>query len=349
MKKLLLAGTALGGLALAGPALAADLPVKAPPVVAPAVFSWTGCYIGGHVGGARGQKEWSDFTGDLGDAFGGFIPVDVTSRITVASGSSTTFVSSGTTGVTTTIRGPTTLLLTGTGRTQTITSISDDTAGFLGGGQVGCDIQFAPRLVFGIAGEGSWSNTSGTVDGTFVTGTTPLFLDDFAVVSPTVPPFVAGAFSAHTVTEWIASVTARLGYTPWDRWLFYVKGGAAWAGDKYSLSGQFCTGGFTFPPATGSCNSSANAFDFRARETRFGYTTGLGVEYAFFDGWTAFLEWDYYNFGRRHVDFTDIAGQACPGCVGDAEIHQQINALKFGINYRFGFIGKAPAPVVARY
>src|SRR5205823_3975516 len=161
-----------------------------------------------------------------------------------------------------------------------ITSISDDTAGFLAGGQVGCDLQFAPRLVFGIGGEGSWTHTTGTLDGTFNTATTHLFLDGVAVVSPTVPSFVAGAFSAHTVTDWIAAVTARLGYTPWDRWLFYVKGGAAWAGDKYSLSGQFCTEGFTFPP--GSCNGSRNAFDFRGSETRFGFTTGLGVEYAFF-------------------------------------------------------------------
>ncbi|MFD2182892.1 outer membrane protein [Rhodoplanes azumiensis] len=51
MKKLLLGTVAL--IAIAGTASAADLrmPVKAPPVVAP-VFSWTGCYIGGYVGGA---------------------------------------------------------------------------------------------------------------------------------------------------------------------------------------------------------------------------------------------------------------------------------------------------------
>ncbi|MDC7789559.1 outer membrane beta-barrel protein [Rhodoplanes sp. TEM] len=53
MKKILLASAAM--FAMAGVAAAADLParmpVKAPPVLAPA-FSWTGCYIGGHVGGA---------------------------------------------------------------------------------------------------------------------------------------------------------------------------------------------------------------------------------------------------------------------------------------------------------
>jgi outer membrane immunogenic protein len=69
MKHLLLAGAALGVLAMAVPALAADMrpapapapaPVyKAPP---PMQFTWTGCYLGGHVGGGWGQKEVSDPT-----------------------------------------------------------------------------------------------------------------------------------------------------------------------------------------------------------------------------------------------------------------------------------------------
>lgn len=43
---------------LAGPAVAADLPLKAEPV-APR-FSWTGCYLGAHVGGGRGSKAMTD-------------------------------------------------------------------------------------------------------------------------------------------------------------------------------------------------------------------------------------------------------------------------------------------------
>src|SRR5881296_586308 len=59
MKKLLLASTAVGALAIAGPALAADIPVKAPPAVAPVpVFTWTGCYIGGHAGFGSAQKYY---------------------------------------------------------------------------------------------------------------------------------------------------------------------------------------------------------------------------------------------------------------------------------------------------
>ena len=39
--------------------------------------------------------------------------------------------------------------------------------------------------------------------------------------------------TAQARTDWIASATGRLGWG-WDRWLFYAKGGAAWAGDKYA-------------------------------------------------------------------------------------------------------------------
>ena len=62
MKKILLAGVALSAFIM-GPAMAADMPVRAPvykgppPVVS--YFSWTGCYVGGHVGGVWVEKDWN--------------------------------------------------------------------------------------------------------------------------------------------------------------------------------------------------------------------------------------------------------------------------------------------------
>src|SRR5579871_3705921 len=55
---------------LATPALAADLRpmyTKAPPPPPPA-FSWTGCYVGGNVGGMWGHKDWTNET--VGTTFG---------------------------------------------------------------------------------------------------------------------------------------------------------------------------------------------------------------------------------------------------------------------------------------
>jgi outer membrane immunogenic protein len=70
MKNTILAVTAAAAMVLPLAAQAADLPVKAPIYKAPppvAVFSWTGCYIGGHGGWSFGHKQWSD------PAVGGFV------------------------------------------------------------------------------------------------------------------------------------------------------------------------------------------------------------------------------------------------------------------------------------
>jgi outer membrane immunogenic protein len=61
MKKLLLASVGIAVLALSGAASAADLsraPVYKAPAPAEAIFSWTGFYIGAHVGGGWASKDW---------------------------------------------------------------------------------------------------------------------------------------------------------------------------------------------------------------------------------------------------------------------------------------------------
>jgi outer membrane immunogenic protein len=60
MKKFFLATVALSVL-VAAPAVAADLAVKAPVYKAAPVYaySWTGCYVGGNVGGLWARKDWT--------------------------------------------------------------------------------------------------------------------------------------------------------------------------------------------------------------------------------------------------------------------------------------------------
>jgi outer membrane immunogenic protein len=63
MKKTLFVGCTLAALNLASSALAADMPLKAPAYKAPPpvyVYSWTGCYVGGNVGGLWARKEGFD-------------------------------------------------------------------------------------------------------------------------------------------------------------------------------------------------------------------------------------------------------------------------------------------------
>ncbi len=59
MKKILLGGAALIAM-FVGPAMAADMRVKAPVLKAPpppVIYNWTGCYIGGNVGGKWARTD----------------------------------------------------------------------------------------------------------------------------------------------------------------------------------------------------------------------------------------------------------------------------------------------------
>lgn len=76
MKKFLLAAAAVTA-SFAVPAQAADLarpaPVYAPPPPLVAVFTWSGCYVGGNGGGLWSNEDWSDnfgFFGPIGTSLG---------------------------------------------------------------------------------------------------------------------------------------------------------------------------------------------------------------------------------------------------------------------------------------
>ncbi len=180
MKRLLLATTCAIAVN-ASPAFSAPVPY----------VNWTGCYIGGHVGGGTGQKDFSDqFFTPAGSFAAASAPTAVTD-------------------------------------------------GWLAGGQVGCDYQFPNRWVVGIEGAASWANIRGSSD-----------------------PFFSGKAVFDAQTNWIASTTARVGYTS-DRLFLYAKGGPAWAGDRYQVPGTF----------------AALPFNYQGPETRFGWTIGAGVEW----------------------------------------------------------------------
>jgi outer membrane immunogenic protein len=258
--------TAVTTIVLTQMASAADLPRKAPaytPPPPPPVFSWTGCYVGGHIGGGWGRKDFS------------------TDR---------TFFFAQSTGAT----------------------IRDDTSGFLGGGQVGCDWQFAPNWVIGIEGAAAWANIKGSTN--------------------VETPHIAGTVEAKT--DFLASMTGRVGWTS-DRWMFFGKGGVAWAHDKYSFRGQTdgpgCMGA---PPPGIACAVQPNTpFDFNVSETRTGWTVGAGVEWAFLNNWSVKLEYDFYNFGSHQLNFADSTGNVTE--VVPVDIDQRIQSVKFGVNYRF--------------
>jgi outer membrane immunogenic protein len=174
-------------------------------------------------------------------------------------------------------------------------SANVDISGYMFGGQIGCDYQFTPNLVLGIEGDASGGNIGGNT----------------AVAQPLGIPGDSANFK--DTTDFLSSATARVGYA-WDHWLLYAKGGAAWAGDRYSAVGVFL----------------GAPYDFEGMETRFGWTAGAGVEWALWNSWSLRLEYDYYGFGRRSVTFIDSTS----GNIGPEDINQNIQVVKLGLNFR---------------
>jgi outer membrane immunogenic protein len=180
---------------------------------------------------------------------------------------------------------------------------SHDASGMIAGGQLGFNWQ-APgsNWVIGVEAQMSWADLSGD----HILGPGPVFAEQ--VLS--------------TKVDWLGTVTGRLGYA-WDRALLYAKGGVAFVHDKHH--------GFL----VGAPNIALDG-----DTTRTGWTIGGGIELALGGNWSVKGEYNYLNFGKDGVDFTDTGGGAF-----SIDIDQHLHVVKFGINYRFGGFG----PVVARY
>jgi outer membrane immunogenic protein len=125
------------------------------------------------------------------------------------------------------------------------------TSGFLIGGTVGANYQIG-QYVFGIEGDGDWTNLSGNSGPTC------------GAIAAVVPPPDA----CQTQSDWLATLRGRLGYA-FDRILVYGTAGAAFGNLQAGLN----------PPAT---------FD---SSTEAGWTVGGGVEFAFAPNWTVKVEY----------------------------------------------------------
>ncbi|MGB7099820.1 MAG: outer membrane beta-barrel protein [Xanthobacteraceae bacterium] len=147
------------------------------------------------------------------------------------------------------------------------TSSNLNISGYMLGGQIGCDYQFASNWILGIEGAASGGDIGGTT-----TVTTPGIAGDTATFKDT--------------TDFLSSVTARAGLA-WDRWMLYGKGGVGFVNDRYNIADAFTT------------------YNFDGVETRLGWTAGVGVEWALWDDWSVKLEYDYYGFGTRNVTFIE--------------------------------------------
>jgi outer membrane immunogenic protein len=180
--------------------------------------------------------------------------------------------------------------------------ITTSPGGFVGGGQLGGNLQFGSG-VLGLEADVSWS---GGEDGI------------------TVPSPIMAGVSLHGMSDvkWFATLTGRAGYAI-DNVLLYVKGGAAWMDVGYTAS------------ALNTATGVAIVGPVNFGSVRTGWTAGGGVEHGFRNNWSAKLEYNYLDLGTERYTLT--AG----GLTNQVDINAQTHVVKLGLNYRLGGTARA--------
>ena len=304
-------------------ASAADMPIKAIPAVVPQTFGWTGCYVGLNVG-----YGWNDGKSSYRDA-------NATSDVLNGLPS---------------VQSP-------PPQTNGIVPTPSNTkgSGWIGGGQVGCNWQMAPRgVVIGFEADIDALGVSGRAS---TVGPT-------ASGSPTGVPYPSayqvgegaslGLGTTATATEqvslrWLSTIRARAGLPVLsDRGLLFLTGGLAIA--QVSSSGTV-----TISQADSGLGLGGTtvAWTGSSTSTRVGYAVGGGLEYALTDHWTVKGDYLYYDVGQvsHPLNLNVIAngtGVNRPNLfypsLGSTVASVNGSIIRLGLNYRFN-----SGPVVARY
>jgi opacity protein-like surface antigen len=210
--------------------------------------------------------------------------------------------------------------------------------GYGAGGQIGYNYQIN-QLVLGIEADVNTLNLQGSRACGRLNGLQP------PLFAPTViGPLFDQTCNAHT--SGLGTVTLRGGYA-WDRVLVYAKAGGAATRETFAVS---CNQPFAVPGSAGAqCSNVAGVMiagvpypGFNTGDFRFGWTAGLGFEFAMTERISAKAEVDYVDFGKHRRTFSD-------GTIGDVGAAAAI--VKIGVNYHLPslFYWGTPAVVAARY
>jgi outer membrane immunogenic protein len=190
------------------------------------------------------------------------------------------------------------------------TVASHSVSGGFAGGTIGYNWQTGP-FVLGVETSWGWASATGS--------------------SACPAPNIGGICS--TEVRWIGTAAGRLGYATGPA-LLYVKGGGAWAGDRYNVD-------FAAVPTGNELG----------RQTRDGWMVGAGGEYLFTPNWSLKAEYNYLDFGTKGGAMYRCGTCTANGLAGGAldenvDFRQRLHVFKVGVNYHFGAFG---GPLVAKY
>jgi high affinity Mn2+ porin len=125
----------------------------------------------------------------------------------------------------------------------------------------------------------------------------------------------------NSTLEYAATARGRIGYA-FGTILPYVTGGLAWGESRVNING---------PDGINPASTLSSKF-----LPHVGWTAGLGLEKAVGGNWTAKIEYDYIDLGRRTYGLGDAM-------LPDLNVDPRIHAVKVGLNYKLGDTPWAPS------
>jgi opacity protein-like surface antigen/outer membrane receptor protein involved in Fe transport len=167
-------------------------------------------------------------------------------------------------------------------------------SGVLGGLQFGYNYLVTPTWLVGIEAELGWTSAQGKTN----------FVD----------PAGTASLSITSDHNWYDTLSGRVGYVTGPL-VIYGKGGAAWMNAQERMEVNSGLDGLT------STNTTST-----------GWVAGAGFEYMLGTHWSAKLEYDHLDFGKRTLAFVNPFGNS-------VTIDTAVNQVKAGVNYHFGGFG----------
>jgi outer membrane immunogenic protein len=165
-------------------------------------------------------------------------------------------------------------------------------SGVEGGGQFGFNYEVS-RWVLGVEGNFGAADINGSASDTNILGAPGVSTHNFKI-------------------QWVDDVTGRVGYD-WNNWLFYGKGGWAWAGTSANVT-----------------NTAVGAPTSQGNDTLNGWTAGGGIEWMFLKNWSAKAEYQHFDFGTQQVNRI-----ASTGFVNVVNSSLKTDLVRVGVNYHF--------------
>jgi outer membrane immunogenic protein len=193
--------------------------------------------------------------------------------------------------------------------------------GFIGGAQAGYNYQIN-NIVIGAEADADYMNLNGSYS-------TPHYSGFAGGTPPNDTYWASGSASVDS----LFTLRLRAGLAV-DHWLFFVTGGLAVTGEKFSQSINYLNYAAPPPPITlPSTGPGGGANAGSASTTAVTGVIGGGVEYAFDKNWS--IKGEYLYVPLKSLDFTSVSTANAAYTIQHHEGLSALNVFRIGLNYRF--------------